>query len=60
MRLNIYYLFLEKINSCAEGKYNVTNGPASEIQSNYENKRTDAWSQIEDLGITKRIVSTCT
>ncbi|KAG9314690.1 hypothetical protein JVU11DRAFT_5496 [Chiua virens] len=24
----------------------------------YENKRTEAWSQIEDLGITKRIVST--
>lgn len=59
-RLNIYYLFLEKMNSFAEGKYNVTNVPGVQIQSDYENTRTDAWSQIEDLGITKRIVSTCT
>ncbi|KAF8446309.1 hypothetical protein L210DRAFT_3393377 [Boletus edulis BED1] len=58
MQLNIYYLFLEKINSFAEGKYNVANCPSSQIQSDYENNRTDAWSQIEDLGITKRIVST--
>ncbi|KAF8550314.1 BAR-domain-containing protein [Imleria badia] len=58
MQLNIYYLFLEKMNSFAEGRYNVTNVPASQIQSDYENKRTDAWSQIEDLGITKRILST--
>lgn len=59
-RLNIYYLFLEKMNSFAEGKYDVTNVSASQIQEDYENKRTDAWSQIEDLGIAKRIVSTCT
>lgn len=59
-RLNIYYLFLEKMNSFAEGRYNVSNGPASQIQSDYENKRTDAWGQIEDLGILKRFVSTCT
>jgi amphiphysin len=60
MQLNIYYLFLEKMNSFAQSRYNITNGPASQIQSDYENKRTDAWLQIEDLGITKRIVSTCT
>lgn len=58
-RLNIYYLFLEKMNSFAEGKYNVTNCSGSQIQSDYENRRTDAWSQIEGLGITKRIISTC-
>ncbi|KAI9572620.1 hypothetical protein HD554DRAFT_2014923 [Boletus coccyginus] len=58
MQLNIYYLFLEKMNSFAEGRYNVSNGPASQIQSDYENKRTDAWGQIEDLGILKRFVST--
>ena len=59
-RLNIYYLFLEKMNSFSQGKYDVTNCPGPQIESDYENKRTDAWSQIEDLGITKRIVSTCT
>ncbi|KAN0100940.1 hypothetical protein V8E55_000924 [Tylopilus felleus] len=58
MQLNIYYLFLEKMNSFAEGKYNVTNCSGSQIQSDYENRRTDAWSQIEGLGITKRIIST--
>lgn len=47
------------MNSFAEGRYDVTNGPTSQIQSDYENKRTDAWSQIENLGITKRFVSTC-
>ncbi|KAF9243760.1 hypothetical protein BU15DRAFT_86204 [Melanogaster broomeanus] len=58
VRLNIYYLFLEKMQSLAEGQYDVTNCPGSQIQSDYENNRTDAWSQIEDLNITKRMVST--
>ncbi|KAF9229699.1 BAR-domain-containing protein [Gyrodon lividus] len=58
MQLNIYYLFLEKMNSFTEGRYDVTNCPGSQIQSDYENKRSDAWSQIEDLNITKRIIST--
>ncbi|KIJ68786.1 hypothetical protein HYDPIDRAFT_107035 [Hydnomerulius pinastri MD-312] len=58
MQLNIYYLFLEKMHSFAEGRYDVTNCPGSQIQSDYENNRTDAWSQIEDLNITKRILST--
>lgn len=58
-RLNIYYLFLEKMNTFAEGRYDVTTCPGSQIQSDYENNRTDAWSQIEDLNITKRIISTC-
>ncbi|KAH7883953.1 hypothetical protein F5I97DRAFT_1938590 [Phlebopus sp. FC_14] len=58
MQLNIYYLFLEKMNAFAEGRYDVTNCPGSQIQADYENNRTDAWSQIEDLNITKRIIST--
>ncbi|KIO07456.1 hypothetical protein M404DRAFT_137041 [Pisolithus tinctorius Marx 270] len=58
MQLNIYYLFLEKLNTFAEGRYDVSTVPGSQIQSEYENKRTDAWSQIEDLNITKRIIST--
>ncbi|KIJ21433.1 hypothetical protein PAXINDRAFT_64064 [Paxillus involutus ATCC 200175] len=58
MQLNIYYLFLEKMHSFAEGRYDVTNCPGSQIQSDYENNRSDAWSQIEDLNITKRFIST--
>ncbi|KAK7064740.1 Bar adaptor protein [Favolaschia claudopus] len=59
MQLNIFYLLLEKMNSFAEeNKYDVTNVPGSQIASDYEGKRTDAWSTIEDLNITKRIIST--
>ncbi|KIK47937.1 hypothetical protein CY34DRAFT_798802 [Suillus luteus UH-Slu-Lm8-n1] len=58
MQLNVYYLFLEKMNSFAEGRYDVTNAPGAQIEADYEEKRTDAWSQIEDLNITKRIIST--
>lgn len=58
MQLNVYYLFLEKMNSFAEGRYDVTNAPGAQIQADYEEKRTDAWSQIEDLNITKRFIST--
>ncbi|KAG1749628.1 uncharacterized protein EDB91DRAFT_754745 [Suillus paluster] len=58
MQLNIYYLFLEKMNSFAEGRYDVTNVPGAQILADYEEKRTDAWRQIEDLNITKRIIST--
>jgi hypothetical protein len=48
------------MNSFAEGRYDVTNAPGAQIEADYEEKRTDAWSQIEDLNITKRIISTCT
>ncbi|KAF8633952.1 hypothetical protein AX15_001134 [Amanita polypyramis BW_CC] len=58
MQLNIYYLFLEKMNSFAEDtKYDITNVPGSQIASDYESKRTDAWNHIENMNITKRLVS---
>ena len=60
-RLNIYYLLLEKMNSFAdETKYDISNVPGAQIAQDYESKRTDAWSIIENLGIIKRIVSVCT
>jgi len=59
-RLNIYYLLLEKMNSFAdESKFDVSNVPGAQIAQDYESKRTDAWSVIENLGIIKRIVSVC-
>ena len=59
-RLNIYYLILEKINSFTEeGKYDVANVPGAQIAQIYEEKRSDAWSTIEGLNITKRIISVC-
>ncbi|KAL5534686.1 hypothetical protein ACEPAG_1150 [Sanghuangporus baumii] len=57
MQLNIYYMLMEKIQTFAEGKYDVS-APLSQIADDYENKRTDAWQRIEDMNITKRIVST--
>ncbi|KDQ54941.1 hypothetical protein JAAARDRAFT_38056 [Jaapia argillacea MUCL 33604] len=57
MQLNIFYLILEKLNSFAEGKYDVS-VTGAQIAEEYEAKRTDAWQQVEDLNIVKRIVST--
>ena len=59
-RLNIYYLILEKMNSFAdEAKYDISNVPSAQIAQEYEEKRTDAWSVIENLSIVKRILSVC-
>lgn len=57
IRLNIFYMLMEKINTFAEGKYDIQI-PIAQITDDYENKRTDAWQRIEDMNITKRIVST--
>ncbi|KAL1747301.1 hypothetical protein HDZ31DRAFT_80540 [Schizophyllum fasciatum] len=58
MQLQIYYLVLEKVTSFAEeSKYDISNVPGQQIQSDYEEKRTNAWETIEELGIIKRIVS---
>lgn len=58
MQLQIYYLILEKITSFGEeGKYDISNVPGQQIQSEYEEKRTNAWETIEELGIIKRIIS---
>ncbi|KAI6033537.1 hypothetical protein BKA83DRAFT_4460367 [Pisolithus microcarpus] len=59
MQPNIYYLLPEKLDSLAEGRYDVINAPGSQIQSESEGKWMDTWSQIEDLNIVKRIISTC-
>ncbi|KAK0207971.1 hypothetical protein DFS33DRAFT_1379521 [Desarmillaria ectypa] len=58
MQLNIFYLILEKMNTFAEtAKYDISNVPGQQICDDYEQNRTDAWSQIEEMGITKRIIS---
>lgn len=57
-RLNIYYMVLEKLSTFAEGKYDVSLS-FNDIAADYEAKRPEALQQIEDMAITKRIVSTC-
>jgi len=59
-RLNIYYLLLEKLNNFADSaKYEIANMSGGDIERSYEEKRTDAWHTIENLGIVSRIVSVC-
>ncbi|KAI0079044.1 BAR-domain-containing protein [Panus rudis PR-1116 ss-1] len=57
MQLNIFYVLLEKLSGFAEGRYDVSIS-AAEISAEYEEKRTDAWATIEELNITKRMIST--
>ncbi|KAF9785895.1 BAR-domain-containing protein [Thelephora terrestris] len=57
MQLNIFYMVLEKLSSFAEGKYDVSLS-FPDIASDFEAKRPDALRQIEDMAITKRIIST--
>jgi amphiphysin len=51
-------MLLEKLTAFAEGKYDVS-VPGSQIAAEYEEKRSDTGEQIENLSITKRILSTC-
>jgi amphiphysin len=51
-------MVLEKLSSFAEGKYDVSL-PFHDIAADYEAKKSDALQQVEEMAITKRIVSTC-
>jgi len=57
MQLNIFYLMLEKLQSFASGKYEVTGTP-QEIEEAYHARTTDAVERMDQLVITKRIAST--
>ncbi|KAJ7596831.1 hypothetical protein C8J56DRAFT_850516 [Mycena floridula] len=58
MQLNIFYLILEKMNAFAEdAKFDISSIPGAQIAATYEEQRTDAWNDIENLHITKRIIS---
>ncbi|ADV20384.1 hypothetical protein I315_01487 [Cryptococcus gattii Ru294] len=55
MQLNVYYIMMEKLQSFADGKYDLTR---KDIENIYLEQRGDAAERIEELQITKRIVST--
>ncbi len=42
-----------------EAQVAAANMSGSQIEQDYESKRTDAWQRIEDLNIVKRIISVC-
>ncbi|EKM60361.1 uncharacterized protein PHACADRAFT_246220 [Phanerochaete carnosa HHB-10118-sp] len=58
MQLNIFYLLLEKLNGYAESAQYDVSVPPAQVAIDYEAKRTDAWSRIEELNVTKRFTST--
>ena len=58
-RLNIFYLLLEKLNGFAENAKFDVNVTHAQILPDYEAKGTDAFARIEELNITKRMISTC-
>ncbi|KAK8864497.1 hypothetical protein IAR55_001747 [Kwoniella newhampshirensis] len=55
MQLNVYYIIMEKVQSFADGKYDMTR---KDIEDIYLEQRGDAAERMEELSITKRIVST--
>ncbi|WVQ72630.1 hypothetical protein IAR50_002189 [Cryptococcus sp. DSM 104548] len=55
MQLNVYYIMMEKLQSFADGKYDLTR---KDIENIYLEQRGDAAERIEEMQITKRIIST--
>ncbi|CAD6588979.1 MAG: hypothetical protein TREMPRED_005226 [Tremellales sp. Tagirdzhanova-0007] len=55
MQLNVYYIMLEKIQSFADGKYELGR---KDIENIYLEQRGDAAEQLEQLQITQRMTST--
>ena len=54
-RLNVYYIMLEKLQSYADGKYDLSR---KDIENIYLEQRGDAAERLDELTITKRMVST--
>lgn len=55
VRLNVYYIIQEKLQTFMDGKYDMTR---KDIEGIYLEQRGETAEQIEELAITKRQVST--
>lgn len=55
MQLNVYYIMLEKLQSFADGKYDLER---RDIEDIYLEQRGDAAEQLDELHITQRTAST--
>jgi amphiphysin len=53
--LNVYYIMHERLQSFTDGKYDLER---KDIENIYLEQRGDAAEQLEELGITRRMVST--
>jgi len=57
MQLNIFYIMVEKLQGFTSGKYTVPENTQQTLDE-YHERRGESQEQVEDLGITKRIMST--
>lgn len=55
MQLNIFYLMHEKVSSFLDGKYDLTN---KDVEGIYFAQRGDTAEKLDELHITKRVIST--
>ncbi|RXK37065.1 hypothetical protein M231_05653 [Tremella mesenterica] len=55
MQLNVYYIMMDRLQSFADGKYDLSR---KDIETIYLEQRGDAAEQIEEMNITKRVQST--
>jgi amphiphysin len=54
-RLNCFYLMQDKLQSFADGKYDLAR---TDIENVYFEQRGDSADALEELTITKRMIST--
>lgn len=50
-RLNVYYIMLEKVQSFADGKYDLTR---KDIENIYLEQRGDAAEQLDELQVVRK------
>lgn len=55
MQLNCFYLMQDKLQSFADGKYDLTR---NDVENIYFEQRGDAAERLDELTVTKRMVST--
>lgn len=56
MQLNVFYLTMERLQSFAQGKYDLTNNSIAVVEDNYMAQLTDASERLEALTIRRGAV----
>ncbi|CBQ71967.1 related to RVS167-BAR adaptor protein [Sporisorium reilianum SRZ2] len=56
MQLNVFYLTMERLQSFAQGKYDLTNNSIAVVEDSYMAQLTDAADRLENLSIRRGAV----
>ncbi|CDS82184.1 related to RVS167-BAR adaptor protein [Sporisorium scitamineum] len=56
MQLNVFYLTMERLQSFAEGKYDLSNNSIAVVEDSYMAQLTDAADRLENLSIRRGAV----